>query len=59
MGELSDIDWAQYIKMDYAQNLSKHPKKANKQPSEGLKKVLPDIIKSINEIEMKSLSTVS
>ena len=54
MGEISDIDWAQYIKMDYAQNLSKHPKKANKQPSEGLKKVLPDIIKSINEIEMKS-----
>ena len=28
MGEISDIDWAQYIKMDYAQNLSKDPKKA-------------------------------
>ena len=27
MGEISDIDWAQYIKMDYAQNLSKDPKK--------------------------------
>ena len=44
MGEISDMDWAQYIKMDYAQNLSKGPKRPNKRPSEGLKKVLPDII---------------
>ena len=28
MAEISDMDWAQHIKMDYAQNLRKDPKKA-------------------------------
>ena len=28
MGEISDMDWAQHIKMDYAQNLQKDPIKA-------------------------------
>ena len=27
MGEISNKDWTQYIKMDYAQNLRKHLKK--------------------------------
>ena len=31
MAEISDMDWAQHIKMDYVQNLRKDPKKA-KQP---------------------------
>ena len=28
MAEISDMNWAQHIKMDYAQNLRKYPKKA-------------------------------
>ena len=28
MAEISEIDWAQHIMMDYAQNLRKYPKKA-------------------------------
>ena len=28
MAEILDMDWAQHIKMDYAQNLRKYPKKA-------------------------------
>ena len=30
MAEISDIDWAQHIKMDYAQNLRKDPVKAKR-----------------------------
>ena len=30
MSEISDMDWAQQIKMDYAQNLRKSPIKAKK-----------------------------
>ena len=30
MAEISDLDWAQHIKMDYAQNLRKNPAKAKK-----------------------------
>ena len=32
MAEILDMDWAQHIKMDYAQNLRKDPKKAKKGP---------------------------
>ena len=32
MGEISDMDWAQHIKMDYAQNLRKDPIMANRKP---------------------------
>ena len=28
MAKISDMDWAQHIKMDYVQNLRKDPKKA-------------------------------
>ena len=28
MAKFSDMDWAQYFKMDYVQNLRKDPKKA-------------------------------
>ena len=28
MSDISDMDWAQHIKMDYAQNSRKDPKKA-------------------------------
>ena len=30
MAEISDLDWAQHIKIDYAQNLRKNPAKAKK-----------------------------
>ena len=30
MAEISEMDWAQHIKMDYAQNLRKDPTKAKK-----------------------------
>ena len=30
MSEISDMDWAQYIKMEYAYNLRKDPAKAKK-----------------------------
>ena len=30
MAEISDMDWAQHIMMDYAQNLRKDPTKAKK-----------------------------
>ena len=30
MLEISDMDWAQHIKIDYAQNLKKDPVKAKK-----------------------------
>ena len=30
MAEISDMDWAQHIMMDYAQNLKKDPTKAKK-----------------------------
>ena len=29
---MADMDWAQHIKMDYAQNLKKDPVKAKKGP---------------------------
>ena len=32
MAEISDMDWAQHIKMDYGQNLRKDPVKAKKDP---------------------------
>ena len=32
MSEISGMDWAQHIKMDYAQNLKKDPVKAKKGP---------------------------
>ena len=32
MEKKSDIDWAQHVKMDYAQNLRKDPVKAKKDP---------------------------
>ena len=32
MSEISDMDWAQYIKMEYAYNLRKDPAKAKKDP---------------------------
>ena len=30
MSDISDMDWAQHIKMDYAQNWKKDPVKAKK-----------------------------
>ena len=30
MAKISDMDWAQHIKMDYAQNFRKDPTKAKK-----------------------------
>ena len=30
MSKFSDMDWAQYFKMDYAQSLRKDPRKAKK-----------------------------
>ena len=32
MAEISDMDWAQHIKMDYAQNFKKDPEMAKKDP---------------------------
>ena len=32
MAKFSDMDWAQYFKMDYAQSLRKDPRKAKKDP---------------------------
>ena len=32
MAKFSDMDWAQYFKMDYAQSLRKDPRKAKKGP---------------------------
>ena len=40
MAEISDMDWAQHIKMDYAQNLRKDPKKAKKGPYQNQYRVL-------------------
>ena len=34
MAKFSDMDWAQYFKMDYAQSLRKYPRKAKKEPSQ-------------------------
>ena len=47
MTEISGIDWAQHIKMDYAQNLRKDPKKA-KQTT--FRKFKEPIINESNEI---------
>ena len=33
MSDISDMDWAQHIKMDYAQNLKKDPVKAKTDPN--------------------------
>ena len=33
MAEISDMDWAQHINMDYSQTLGKDPVKAKKRPS--------------------------
>ena len=30
MSEISDLDWVQHIKMDYAKNISKNPNTAKK-----------------------------
>ena len=38
MADISDMDWAQHIKMDYAPNIRKDPVKAKK----GLTKFLQD-----------------
>ena len=40
MAEISDMDWAQHIKMDYAQNLRKDSNKAKKGPSQNFYRVL-------------------
>ena len=32
VGEISDMDWAQHIKMDYTKNLRKYPEQAKKDP---------------------------
>ena len=32
MSDISDMDWAQHIKMDYAQNQRKDPNTAKKDP---------------------------
>ena len=32
MAKFSDMDWAQYFKMDYAQSLRKDTRKAKKHP---------------------------
>ena len=34
MAKFSDMDWAQYFKLDYAQSLRKDPRKAKKGPSQ-------------------------
>ena len=34
MLEISDMDWAQYTQMNYAQNIRKDPVKAKKGPSQ-------------------------
>ena len=36
MAEISDIDWAQHIKMDYAQNLRKDLSKAKWKVIQGM-----------------------
>ena len=36
MAEISDIDWAQHIKMDYAQNLRKDLAKAKRKVIQGM-----------------------
>ena len=38
--EIWDLDWAQHIKIDYAQNLKKDPVKAKKGPSQNFYRVL-------------------
>ena len=43
MSDISDMDWAQHIKMDYVQNLRKDPKKA-KQTTLNDKKAKKSII---------------
>ena len=43
MAEISEIDWAQHIMMDFAQNLRKDPKKA-KQTTLNDKKAKKSII---------------
>ena len=40
MAEISDMDWAQHIKMDYAQNLRKDSNRAKKGPSQNFYRVL-------------------
>ena len=40
MSKISDMDWAQHIKMDYAQNLKIDLVKAKKGPSQNLCRVL-------------------
>ena len=36
MSKFSDMDWAQYFKMDHAQSSRKDPRKAKKGPSQNL-----------------------
>ena len=36
MAEISDIDWTQHIKMDYAQNLRKDLAKAKRKVIQGM-----------------------
>ena len=41
MAKISDMDWAQHIKMDYAQNFRKDPPKAKQTTFRRLKKTQP------------------
>ena len=40
MAEISNMDWAQHIKMDYGQNLRKGPVKAKKRHSQNFYRIL-------------------
>ena len=40
IAKISDMDWAQHIKMGYAQNLKRDPVQAKKGPSQNFYRVL-------------------
>ena len=56
MAKFSDMDWAQYFKMDYAQSLRKDPRKAKKGPSQNFYMiVLAHLDRVVYMVSCKSL----
>ena len=57
MAEISDMDWAQHIKMDYAQSLRKNPKKAKQTTFRKFKEDIACPFSQRNEIQSNPMKS--
>ena len=56
MVKFSDMDWAQYFKIDYVQSLRKDPRKTKKRPSQNFYMiVLAHLVRVVYMVSCKSL----